>query len=130
MRISDWSSDVCSSDLGETPLSALALAVLAERAGFPPGVFNVVVGAAAEIVGVWTADTRVRALSFTGSTEIGRLLYARCAPGIKRLSLELGGHAPFIVFADADLDRAVDEAVKARSEEHTTELQSLMRISY
>src|SRR3546814_12396675 len=80
---------------GETPLSALALAVLAERAGFPPGVFNVVVGAAAEIVGVWTADTRVRALSFTGSTEIGRLLYAQCAPGIKRLSLELGGHAPF-----------------------------------
>ncbi|HEY9537249.1 MAG TPA: aldehyde dehydrogenase family protein, partial [Kiloniellaceae bacterium] len=96
------------------PLSALALAVLAERAGFPPGVFNVVVGAAAEIVGVWTADTRVRALSFTGSTEIGRLLYAQCAPGIKRLSLELGGHAPFIVFADADLDRAVDEAVKAK----------------
>src|SRR3546814_672414 len=81
MRISDWSSDVCSSDL---------------------------------IVGVWTADTRVRALSFTGSTEIGRLLYAQCAPGIKRLSLELGGHAPFIVFADADLGRAVDEAMKAK----------------
>jgi len=98
----------------ETPLSALALAELAERAGFPPGVFNVVVGEPSTIVGAWTADTRVRALSFTGSTEIGRLLYAQCAPGIKRLSLELGGHAPFIVFADANLERAVDEAVKAK----------------
>jgi aspartate-semialdehyde dehydrogenase len=98
----------------ETPLSALALAELAERAGFPPGVFNVVVGDPAEIVGAWTADTRVRALSFTGSTGIGRLLYAQCAPGIKRLSLELGGHAPFIVFADANLERAVEEAVKAK----------------
>ncbi|GAB4371226.1 MAG: NAD-dependent succinate-semialdehyde dehydrogenase [Kiloniellaceae bacterium] len=98
----------------ETPLSALALAELAQRAGFPAGVFNVVVGEPAPIVGAWTADTRVRALSFTGSTEIGRLLYGQCAPSIKRLSLELGGHAPFIVFADADLDRAVEEAVKAK----------------
>lgn len=98
----------------ETPLSALALAELAQRAGFPAGVFNVVVGKAPVIVGAWCEDTRVRALSFTGSTEIGRLLYAQCAPSIKRLSLELGGHAPFIVFADADLDRAVDEAVKAK----------------
>ena len=98
----------------ETPLSALALAELAQRAGFPAGVFNVAVGEPAPIVGAWTADTRVRALSFTGSTEIGRLLYGQCAPSIKRLSLELGGHAPFIVFADADLDRAVDEAVKAK----------------
>jgi len=98
----------------ETPLSALALAELAQRAGFPAGVFNVVVGRPDEIVGAWTADTRVRALSFTGSTEIGRLLYEQCAPSIKRLSLELGGHAPFIVFADADLERAVDEAVKAK----------------
>jgi aspartate-semialdehyde dehydrogenase len=98
----------------ETPLSALALAELAQRAGFPAGVFNVVIGEAPVIVGAWCEDTRVRALSFTGSTEIGRLLYAQCAPSIKRLSLELGGHAPFIVFADADLDRAVDEAVKAK----------------
>ena len=98
----------------ETPLSALALAELAERAGFPAGVFNVVTGEPAEIVGQWTSDTRVRALSFTGSTEIGRLLYAQCAPTIKRLSLELGGHAPFLVFADADMDKAVDEAIKAK----------------
>ncbi len=98
----------------ETPLSALALAELAQRAGFPAGVFNVAVGEPAPIVGAWTSDTRVRALSFTGSTEIGRLLYGQCAPSIKRLSLELGGHAPFIVFADANLDRAVDEAVKAK----------------
>jgi aspartate-semialdehyde dehydrogenase len=98
----------------ETPLSALALAELAERAGFPAGVFNVVIGEAATIVGAWTADTRVRALSFTGSTEVGRLLYAQCAQSIKRLSLELGGHAPFIVFADADLDKAVEEAIGAK----------------
>ena len=98
----------------DTPLSALALAELAQRAGFPAGVLNVAVGEPAPIVGAWTSDTRVRALSFTGSTEIGRLLYGQCAPSIKRLSLELGGHAPFIVFADADLDRAVDEAVKAK----------------
>lgn len=98
----------------ETPLSALALAELAQRAGFPPGVFNVVPGDAPEIVGEWTSDTRVRALSFTGSTEIGRLLYRQSADTIKRLVLELGGHAPFIVFADADLDQAVDEAIKAK----------------
>ena len=98
----------------ETPLSALALAELGERAGFPAGVFNIVTGEPAEIVGQWTKDARVRALSFTGSTKIGRLLYAQCAPTIKRLSLELGGHAPFIVFADADLDKAVDEAIKAK----------------
>jgi len=98
----------------ETPLSALALAELAQRAGFPPGVFNVVPGDAPEIVGAWTADTRVRALSFTGSTEIGRLLYRQSADTVKRLVLELGGHAPFIVFADADLDQAVDEAIKAK----------------
>lgn len=98
----------------ETPISALALAVLAERAGLPKGVFNVAVGEPAPIVGAWTKDNRVRALSFTGSTEIGRLLYEQCAPTIKRLSLELGGHAPFIVFADADLDTAVEEAIKAK----------------
>ncbi|MAL78052.1 MAG: NAD-dependent succinate-semialdehyde dehydrogenase [Sneathiella sp.] len=98
----------------ETPFSALALAELAERAGFPAGVFNVITGEPAEIVGEWTKDTRVRALSFTGSTEIGRLLYTQCAPTIKRLSLELGGHAPFVVFADADMDKAVEEAIKAK----------------
>jgi len=98
----------------ETPLSALALAELAVRAGLPAGVFNVVPGDAPEIVGEWTADARVRALSFTGSTEVGRLLYRQSAATVKRLVLELGGHAPFLLFADADLDRAVDEAIKAK----------------
>lgn len=98
----------------ETPFSATALALLAQRAGIPDGVFNIVTGHAAEIVGAWTADPRIRALSFTGSTEIGRLLFRQSADTVKRLVLELGGHAPFIVFADADLDRAVDEAVKAK----------------
>jgi aspartate-semialdehyde dehydrogenase len=98
----------------ETPFSALALAELAERAGIPPGVFNVVTGDAATIVGAWTSDPRVRVLSFTGSTEVGRLLYRQSADSVKRLVLELGGHAPFVVFADADLDRAVDEAIKAK----------------
>ena len=98
----------------ETPLSALALAVLAERAGFPAGLFSVVPGEAAEIVGEWCSDARVRALSFTGSTEVGRILYRQSADTVKRLVLELGGHAPFIVFADADLDQAVEEAVKAK----------------
>jgi aspartate-semialdehyde dehydrogenase len=98
----------------ETPFSALALAELAERAGFPPGVFNVVTGEPADVVGPWTSDPAVRALSFTGSTEIGRLLYGQCAGTIKRLTLELGGHAPFIVFSDADMDRAVEEAIGAK----------------
>ncbi|MEM9632113.1 MAG: NAD-dependent succinate-semialdehyde dehydrogenase [Pseudomonadota bacterium] len=99
---------------GETPFSALALAELAERAGFPAGVFNVVTGNAATIVGPWMSDPRVRAVSFTGSTEIGKLLYAQAADTVKRLVLELGGHAPFIVFQDADLDVAVEEAIKAK----------------
>lgn len=98
----------------ETPLSALALAELARRAGFPKGVMSTVIGDAAAIVGEWTADARVRALSFTGSTEVGRLLYRQSADTVKRLVLELGGHAPFIVFPSADLDRAVREAVKAK----------------
>jgi len=98
----------------QTPFSALALAELGERAGFPPGVFNVVTGDAAEIVGAFTASPLVRALSFTGSTEIGRLLYARSGPTIKRLILELGGHAPFLAFADCDVERAVDSAVAAK----------------
>jgi aspartate-semialdehyde dehydrogenase len=98
----------------ETPFSALALAELAERAGLPPGVFNVVTGHAPEIVEPWTQDHRVRALSFTGSTEIGRLLYRQCAGTVKRLVMELGGHAPVLVFADADLDNAVAETIKAK----------------
>lgn len=99
---------------GETPFSALALAALAERAGLPAGVFNVLTGEPATVVGPWTRDPRVRALSFTGSTEVGRLLYGQCAGTIKRLTMELGGHAPFLVFADADLDRAVAEGIKAK----------------
>jgi aspartate-semialdehyde dehydrogenase len=98
----------------ETPFSALALAELADRAGLPRGVFNVVTGDAPTVVEPWLGDVRVRALSFTGSTEIGRMLYRRSAETVKRLVLELGGHAPFLVFADADLDRAVDEAIKAK----------------
>lgn len=98
----------------ETPFSALALAELAERAGFPNGVFNVITGEPEEVVTELTNDVRVRALSFTGSTEVGRLLYAQSAQSIKRLSLELGGHAPFIVFADCDLEKAVEEAMNAK----------------
>ncbi len=98
----------------ETPFTAIAFAVLAERAGVPAGVFNIVTGRASKIVPAWTDDARVRVLSFTGSTEVGRLLYRQSAETIKHLVLELGGHAPFIVFADADLDRAVDEAIKAK----------------
>ena len=98
----------------ETPFSALALAELAQRAGLPAGVFNVVTGAAQTIVSEWTADARVRALSFTGSTRVGRLLYEQSAANIKRLVMELGGHAPVIVFADANLDQAVEEAMKAK----------------
>lgn len=98
----------------ETPFSALALAELAERAGFPSGVFNVLTGSAATVVGAMTKSPLVRALSFTGSTEIGRLLYEQSAPTIKRLIMELGGHAPFIAFADCDLDRAIDRAISAK----------------
>ncbi|WP_422376324.1 NAD-dependent succinate-semialdehyde dehydrogenase [Roseibium sp.] len=98
----------------ETPFSALALAELADQAGLPPGVFNVLPGKAPEIVTPWMEDPRVRAVSFTGSTEIGRLLYAQSAATVKRLVLELGGHAPFVVFADADLDHAVDQAIAAK----------------
>ena len=98
----------------ETPLSALALAELAERAGLPPGALNIVPGDAAAIVGCMCADDRLRAMSFTGSTEIGRLIAAQCAPTMKRLVMELGGHAPLIVFADADLDRAVEIAMAAK----------------
>jgi aspartate-semialdehyde dehydrogenase len=98
----------------ETPFSATALALLAERAGMPRGVLNIVTGHAPEIVKPWTEDERVRVLSFTGSTEIGRLLFRQSADTVKRLVLELGGLAPFIVFADADIDQAVEEAIKAK----------------
>lgn len=98
----------------QTPFSALALAELSERAGIPPGLFNVVPGAAEPIVGTWLEDSRVRAVSFTGSTEVGQLIYGQCAATIKKLILELGGHAPFIVFADCDLDPAVACAIDAK----------------
>ena len=97
-----------------TPLTALALAALAEEAGLPPGVLNVVTGAPGAIGAVLTDDPRVRKLSFTGSTRVGKLLAARCAATVKRVSLELGGNAPLIVFDDADLDVAVDQAMLAK----------------
>ena len=98
----------------ETPFSALALADLAQRAGIPPGVFNVVTGSAAEIGGELTSNPLVRKLSFTGSTAIGKKLYAQCAAQVKKVSLELGGNAPFIVFEDADLDAAVAGAIASK----------------
>lgn len=99
----------------ETPLSALALAVLAERAGIPPGVFNVVAGKRSQAIGgELTRNPDVRKLSFTGSTRIGKLLMAQCADTMKKVSLELGGNAPFIVFDDADLDAAVEGAINSK----------------
>jgi succinate-semialdehyde dehydrogenase/glutarate-semialdehyde dehydrogenase len=98
----------------QTPLSALALVELAVRAGVPPGVFSVITGDAKEIGGALTASTKVRKLSFTGSTEVGRILAGQCAPTLKRMSLELGGNAPFIVFDDADLDAAVEGAMSSK----------------
>src|SRR5262245_7500667 len=98
----------------QTPFSALALAELAERAGVPRGVFNVITGSASEIGGELTSNPTVRKLSFTGSTETGKLLMAQCATTVKKLSLELGGNAPFIVFDDADLDAAVDGAILSK----------------
>jgi succinate-semialdehyde dehydrogenase/glutarate-semialdehyde dehydrogenase len=98
----------------QTPLSALALAELADRAGFPPGVLNVITGPAAEIGGELTTNPLVRKLSFTGSTPVGKLLMAACAGTVKKISLELGGHAPFIVFDDADLDQAVAGALASK----------------
>ncbi|MCX5870785.1 MAG: NAD-dependent succinate-semialdehyde dehydrogenase [Deltaproteobacteria bacterium] len=98
----------------QTPLSALALAELADRAGFPRGVLNVITGPAAEIGGELTRNPLVRKLSFTGSTPVGKLLMAACASTVKKISLELGGHAPFIVFDDADLDLAVAGALASK----------------
>jgi succinate-semialdehyde dehydrogenase/glutarate-semialdehyde dehydrogenase len=97
-----------------TPFSALALAVLAERAGVPQGVFSVVTGDSRAIGGEMTANPTVRKLSFTGSTAVGRLLMEQCAPTIKKLSLELGGNAAFVVFDDADIDAAVEGAIASK----------------
>ncbi len=98
----------------QTPFSALALAVLAERAGIPKGVFSVITGSAAAIGGEMCANPIVRKVTFTGSTEIGRVLMEQCAPTIKKLSLELGGNAPFLVFDDADLDAAAEGALASK----------------
>ncbi|TAK92446.1 MAG: NAD-dependent succinate-semialdehyde dehydrogenase [Burkholderiaceae bacterium] len=101
----------------QTPLTALALAELAHRAGIPAGVFNVLTADAAQSIAigkVFCASPIVRKLTFTGSTEVGRLLMQQCAPTVKKLSLELGGHAPFIVFDDADLDAAVEGAMQSK----------------
>jgi succinate-semialdehyde dehydrogenase/glutarate-semialdehyde dehydrogenase len=97
-----------------TPYTALALAALAERAGIPPGVLNVVTGSGAQIGGELTANPTVRKVSFTGSTEVGRTLMQQSAETIKKLSLELGGNAAFIVFDDADLDAAVEGAIASK----------------
>ncbi|MFN9123800.1 MAG: NADP-dependent succinate-semialdehyde dehydrogenase [bacterium] len=98
----------------QTPFSALALAVLAERAGVPKGIFSVITGSAAAIGGEMCANPNVRKVTFTGSTEIGRVLMEQCAPTIKKLSLELGGNAPFLVFDDADLDAAAEGALASK----------------
>ncbi|MVT06461.1 succinate-semialdehyde dehydrogenase I [Enterobacter sp. 10-1] len=98
----------------QTPFSALALAELAQRAGIPDGVFSVVTGSAGAVGNALTSNPLVRKLSFTGSTEIGRQLMAQCAQDIKKVSLELGGNAPFIVFDDADLDKAVEGALASK----------------
>jgi len=98
----------------QTPFSALALAVLAERAGMPPGVCNIITGPSGETGGELTANPIVRKLSFTGSTEVGSRLLAQCAPTVKKTSMELGGNAPFIVFDDADLDAAVVGAIASK----------------
>ena len=98
----------------QTPFSAMALAELAGRAGIPKGVFNVVTGPAREIGAALTGSTIVRKLSFTGSTPVGKKLMAACSDSVKKVSLELGGHAPFLVFNDADIDVAVQEAVASK----------------
>src|SRR5690606_15641142 len=99
----------------QTPFSALALAVIGERAGLPPGVVNMVTGSDAAAIGeAMTSHPKVRKLSFTGSTKVGALLMKQCAEDIKRVSLELGGNAPFIVFEDADLDAAVEGAIASK----------------
>ncbi|MGY0399240.1 MAG: NAD-dependent succinate-semialdehyde dehydrogenase [Ostreibacterium sp.] len=98
----------------ETPFSALALAVLAEQAGIPAGIFNVITGDSRAIGGEITANPMVRKVSFTGSTSVGKLLMKQCADTVKKMALELGGNAPFIVFDDADIDAAVDGAMMSK----------------
>ncbi|MFT5447475.1 MAG: succinate-semialdehyde dehydrogenase/glutarate-semialdehyde dehydrogenase [Gammaproteobacteria bacterium] len=98
----------------QTPLSALALAELADRAGIPKGIVNVVTGKASEVGGEMTANATVRKLSFTGSTEIGKILMKQCADTVKKVSMELGGNAPFLVFDDADIDAAVVGAMMSK----------------
>ncbi|SPL69499.1 NAD-dependent succinate-semialdehyde dehydrogenase [Acinetobacter stercoris] len=98
----------------ETPLSALALVALAEKAGIPKGVVNVVTGSAKDIGAVLTGHPLVRKVSFTGSTQIGKLLMQQCSSTMKKISMELGGNAPFIVFEDANLDRAVEGAIASK----------------
>jgi succinate-semialdehyde dehydrogenase/glutarate-semialdehyde dehydrogenase len=98
----------------QTPFSALALGVLAERAGMPPGVCNIITGPSSETGQELTTNPLVRKFSFTGSTEVGRKLLAQCATTIKKTSMELGGNAPFIVFDDADLDAAVQGAMASK----------------
>jgi len=97
-----------------TPYSALALAELAQRAGFPPGIINVITGNAKTIGAELTTNPLVRKVSFTGSTEIGKALMAQCAGTVKKVSLELGGNAPFIVFDDADIEAAVTGAIASK----------------
>src|SRR5258705_13302570 len=98
----------------QTPYSALALAELGDRAGIPKGVFNVITGSAAAIGGEMTSNPAVRKLTFTGSTEIGKKLMAQCAGTVKKISLELGGNAPFIVFDDADIEMAIKGAIASK----------------
>jgi len=98
----------------ETPLTALALGVLAERAGIPAGVINIVTGDAPAIGNVWTSDPRVRFVGFTGSTEVGKILMRQAASTVKKVGLELGGNAPFLVFDDADIDAAVEGAMLSK----------------
>ncbi|MBY5356333.1 NAD-dependent succinate-semialdehyde dehydrogenase [Rhizobium leguminosarum] len=106
---------VVSKPAEQTPLTAIALAVLAEQAGIPAGVFNVIVGVDGPAIGrELCGNEKVRKISFTGSTEVGRILMRQCADQIKKVSLELGGNAPFIVFDDADLDAAVEGAIASK----------------
>ncbi|WP_209124840.1 NAD-dependent succinate-semialdehyde dehydrogenase [Alkalihalobacillus sp. BA299] len=98
----------------QTPLTALKLAELAEKAGIPAGVLNVVTGNAQEIGETWQRDTRVRKLTFTGSTEVGKILMRGAAETVKKISLELGGHAPFIIMEDADLDAAATQVIASK----------------
>ncbi|MDF1824804.1 MAG: NAD-dependent succinate-semialdehyde dehydrogenase [Verrucomicrobiales bacterium] len=98
----------------QTPLTAIKMVKLAEEAGFPKGVINIVTGKASEIGDAWLSDPRVRKLTFTGSTEIGKILMKQSADTVKRISMELGGHAPVIVFEDADIPKAVEGVIAAK----------------